>query len=250
LPVAGSRSAASGVTTISNECEAKETLVTLRKKLCAVAGVVAMAGALVASAVPASASPTSVDITHDSITCNGVVGKISFATALTLSGPTTGGNTIKLSAALSGCVDSTNNTVQVAPTKLSVTLATAAGSNCDALLGNDAVSGTATVKWKDAVPSARKLVMTGSVPAATTVNFSGVDGGTYTADSWGAGYGAFTMVAPSQMTVSGAAVGNDNGDGSAFFSTTGMDVVGLLSLCNSPHGLKTATFGIGYTTFG
>src|SRR5690242_19557361 len=98
-----------------------------------------------AMALPASATPTPVDITHDSITCNSVVGKTVFATGLTFVGPTTGTNTVKFGVALSGFVDNTNNTVQIAPTKLNVTLTSNSGSNCNALAGNSAVTGTTTV---------------------------------------------------------------------------------------------------------
>jgi hypothetical protein len=215
-----------------------------------VVGVLAVAGGIMATALPASAAVPTVNVQNDKVSCNTIVGKISFTTALTLTGPTTGANTIKVSAVVDGCTDSTNSNVHIKATHLSIALNTNNGTACTGLFGNSAVTASSTVKWAASDPTVEKLVINGNLPAATTDTITGTTGGTYASDTWGGSYGEFSVAAPAQETVSGAFTGGDGGVSSSFTATTGQDVGALLNACSSIKGIKTINFGIGNISFG
>jgi hypothetical protein len=224
--------------------------------LFSVAGALVCAGGMMATALPASAAVPTVDVTHDKVQCNTIVGKIKFTTALTLTGPSTGANTIKVSAVVDGCTDSSNANVHIKATHLGITLSTNNGTGCTGLFGSSVISPSAiaTIHWVAADPTVEKLVMTGNVPAATTDTISAVTGGTTPADNqidtWGGTYGEFSVSAPSQEAVTGAFLGSDSGASSFFTATTGQDVGALLSACSGIKGLKSLNFGIGGIAFG
>jgi hypothetical protein len=218
--------------------------------LLSVAGALVIAGGIVATAVPASAAPTAVDVTHDTVTCNTVVGTIKFATGLMLTGATTGANQVNVKATLAGCTDNTNSSVHVAPTKLSVNLTSNGGNSCLSLSGPSAEMATSTIKWKASDPTVEKLTMSDlHTPAATTDNINATTGGTYNSDTWGATYGDFS-VSGAQQVVTGSFVGTDAGASSTFQATTGQDIGAIVAECGGIHGLKAINFGIGGITFG
>jgi hypothetical protein len=221
--------------------------VTLGKKLAALASAATLLTGLgvVATTAARASAPPPINVTNDKVTCNSVVGTIKFATPLSNAGSPTGSNQINIKVTLDGCTDTTNANAKIGASKLKGTISTNNGTQCVGLFGPSNVSASTTVKWK-AQSGTPKLVMTGNVPAASTVTINQTAGSTYNSDTWGATYGAFAVTA-GHAGVSGAFTGGNGGATSTFTATTGQDVGALGNAC-AGKGLKSLNFGIGGIT--
>jgi hypothetical protein len=176
------------------------------------------------------------------VTCNSIVGTIKFATPLSNAGSPTGSNQINLKVTVDGCTDTSNANVKVGASKLSGNITTNNGTQCVGLFGPSAVNASTTIKWK-AQSGTPKLVMSGNVPAVSTLTIIQTVGGTYNSDTWGGTYGAFSVTA-GHAGVSGAFTGGNAGATSTLTATTGQDVGAVGNAC-AGKGIKALNFGIG-----
>lgn len=226
---------------------------TLRKWLVAAASIM-LAGGVVGLAAPAGATTTTINVANDHAVCNTVNGTITFGTALKLSGPTTGSNSVKLVVKLAGCTDTDNGTVKMFTGSFTTTVTTSNGSNCTGLSGVSSLPATPQILWKPATGQAftpTALVGTAQKPVSNVTD-SQSKGGTFTvpaADApWASSYGLFQVGSAFGTTATSGTVDFTGGDGGAagwFSGTTNADTGALLGACVSSAGLKTLTFGIG-----
>jgi hypothetical protein len=224
--------------------------VKLRMSLLAAASAVALVGAL---AAPAGAA-TVLDSSNATISCDSIVGSITFVPPLTSGGTDAG--LVKVKSTLSGCTTSLATTVLSGSAAGSLNTAT---NDCSGLLGlSTATSGPLITKWKTASGSPK------IAPAASTLNITQTYGATFTstpgpgdpsgnADAWGSEYGLFQIghdalhgntTAPS---VSGAFTGGNSGHTTHLDATTGQSTSSAALTCLL-GGIKALNFGIGGVT--
>ena len=225
-----------------------------RTRLLAVASAaIVTAGLGVAVAAPAGAV-TTFAVGNDHVTCNTLSGTITFATALKLSGPTTGANTITVKAAVAGCTDSDQGTVKMFSGTLASTITSNNGTACGGLLGNSNSSNTSRITWKPAALQAfTPTVLVGTVQKPVSdITSTQVAGGTFAVPvanaPWSATYGLFSIGAAYGTAPISSSVDFTGGDGGAtgwFTGTTQQDLGNIIGQCTSTLGLKTISFGIG-----
>ena len=225
----------------------------LRTRFLAMAtAVAAFAGVGLIGAIPAGAV-TTYNVANDHVTCNTLTGKISFATGLKNSGPTTGANTIKVVGTVAGCTDEDKSAVKMFGGALTTTISSTNGWNCSGLLGPTNITGGARITWKAAAGQLfTPTVVVGSAnKAVTDITFSQVVGGAFTVPAsespWSSSYGKFSIgtqygTSPLHATVD--FTGGDGGITSWFSGTTQQDLGVILNSC-AGTGLKTLAFGIG-----
>ena len=226
----------------------------IRTRLLAVASAaIVTAGLGVAVAAPAGAV-TSFAVGNDHVTCNTLSGTITFATALKLSGPTTGAQTITVKAAVAGCTDSDQSGVKMFSGTLASTLTSNGGHSCGALLGNSNSTNNSRITWKPAAGQAfTPTVLVGTVQKPVTdITSTQVNGSTFAVPPantpWSTTYGLFSIGAAYGTAPISATQDFTGGDGGAtgwFTGTTQQDLGNIINSCTSALGLKTISFGIG-----
>jgi hypothetical protein len=187
---------------------------------------------------------TPIDVANDHVTCQTLSGTVEFTSALKNSGPTTGSQTTKVTAASAGCVDDNNGAVKMFKGAITATLTSNNGHNCSGLLGPSADSGTANIIWTPATGQAftpTALVGTVQKPVTNTT-FSQVGGGAYSvtgqpAGTWSSAYGEFSIgtaygTTPLSDTVD--FTGGDSGATGWFAGTTPQDIGNILNSCAAP----------------
>jgi hypothetical protein len=233
----------------------------LRTRLLAVASAAAIfAGLGLSGAVPAGAAHAhplaTFNVANDKVTCNTLTGTITFATALTSSGPTTGANTITVKGAVAGCTDTSNSSIGMFTGTLATTISSTNGHNCTGLLGPSNITGSAQIVWKPATGQTFTPTTTvgSSQKPASNISFRQVSGGTFTVPAsespWSSTYGKFSIGSAYGTLPLATTVDFTGGDGGAtgwFDGTTQQDLGDLLGLCGG-KGIKTVTFGIGAVT--
>jgi len=209
------------------------------------------------------------DAANDKVTCNDVVGTITFATALHLGGTTP--NTDKVSIKSADCTDTTASLYNATtnPTGVSLkgvviggTLASA-NNDCLSLQGlSTGTSGNLLATWSTnrATPAltSNQDTLTINQTWGGTFNDGGVTSAASDTDSWGGQYGFFSIGASGSgnatgsgqsdtaaPTVVGPFSGNDSGHTSFFDATTSQSQNDLAAACFSATGIKSVTFGIG-----
>jgi hypothetical protein len=228
-----------------------------------------MVGGMAFAAAPAGAAKahplpsTTVNVLTDHVTCDTLIGTISFGTKLTLTGPTTGPNTTTVKATVSGCTDDDHNgTVGQVPLNYGVfsgtlggVLTTTGGSSCVGLLGPGSATGVTTNTWKNPTGYIlNPLDPTNANKPTSKISISQDQGGTFVVDQsagpWdGTGYGFFSIgtaygtTAPSQTGANNLFKGSDSGGSGWFAGTTNQGVGALLAGCGK--GISKITFGIG-----
>jgi hypothetical protein len=240
----------------------------IRTRVLAGVATLALAGGAVAMAAPAGATaPPPFDVTNAVATCNTVTGSLKFSTPLTLTGPTTGNETVTVKAKLLGCtsptvVDDTDSALVFAGAA-SATLVSTGGTGCLGLEGAGTASGTFTTKWT--APKGRKFTPTetvgGKLGTYSQSTISGDQGGTFTVDAsqapFAGSYGQFLIgndygTTPISDTVVGDAfkgTGAHNGHNSWINAIGNLDIVQELNLCVGA-GIKSLTVGIGGAEIG
>ena len=224
-----------------------------------------VAGLGVAVAAPAGAV-TSFAVGNDHVVCKTLSGTITFATALKISGPTTGANTITVKAAVAGCTDTDKPAVKVFSGTIASTLTTNGGSACAGISGpSTSTSGNNTTTWTPAVGQAFTptfLVGTAQKPQSfTTVTQTNgaqfvvaATQGTAAQGPWaGTTYGEFQLGTPFGLTAgttTGDFTGGDAGATGWFEGTTQQDIGNIVNSCFSTAGLKTVSFGLGALALG
>jgi hypothetical protein len=225
----------------------------LRTRLLATASALTMfAGVGLIASAPAGAV-TSFAVGNDHATCNTLSGPITFATAITNGGPTTGANTITTTIALAGCFDDDRGTVKMFKGSSKAVIHTTNGHNCAGLLGPSTVTAATDIVWVPAAGQAfTPKIAVGTVQKmASHVSFSQIGGGAFSVPAannpWNAAYGYFTLGAPyglAPLSVSGEFTGGDGGATAWFAGTTQDDITNILTQCGG-KGVKTLHFGIG-----
>jgi hypothetical protein len=255
--------------------------VRMRSKFLALTGSLAVVSAFAFTPVASATAPVVVDVSNHSVTCNDIIGSIGFSTPLTLTGPTTGSNTITIKIKSDDCTDTTStatcpsdcaHTISLKGSSAAGTLTSTNGSNCVGLSGLGTSSGDVAMKWTTNAKSADGLNTLAKItPTASTFHITQSWGGEYNdggstspssaSDSWGGIYGFFAVgAAGSGMpkgssqsyttapTVTGAFTGGDSGHKSTFQGALNQSIGGFITACGK--GLKKATFAIGGTTLG
>lgn len=216
-------------------------------------------------AAPAGAIVT-FPVQDDAVTCDTVSGTIAFVTYhLTLSGPTTGANSIKIVLALSGCSDDNDPVVGGQHVKVfkgatTITLTTNNGWNCTGLFANNiGAMGSSQIVWTPGSGQGFTPKTTvGTVQkSATDLTIAETNGGIYAVDAsvapWAGSYGYFSMGAPFGTAAMGGTVdftGGEAGTGSWLAATTREGVGNLATQCSATAGLAKANFGIGTVHIG
>jgi len=209
------------------------------------------------------------DASNDTVTCNDVVGKIVFTTALHLGG--TSPNSIKITVKSGDCTSPSagiyNKTTN--PTGISIKSVTESGTlnsttnDCLGLQGlSTGTTGSIPGTWA-MNPGTPALVnshstLTVSQTWGGTFNDGGQTSPASDSDSWGGQYGFFsigkagsgnalgaTQLNTTQPTVSGSFTGGDSGHLTRFAANTTQSSGELGTLCFSVAGIKTISFGIG-----
>jgi hypothetical protein len=236
--------------------------VKIRTSLLAAVSALALLGGFAVPAASASVHPrasTPHNVLNDHVTCNTLTGTIKFATKLTATGPTTGGNTITVKATVSGCTDDDNGAIPVFSGALTGTLTTSGGTSCGGLLGPGSSTGSTKLVWKN--PTGHLLQPTDPVTLKPTsvITINQNAGGLFTVPAgngpWsGTSYGLFqigTVYGTTPASQTGATnlfKGSDSGATGWFSGTTNADAVALLTACNK--GLAGIAFGIGSIALG
>jgi hypothetical protein len=228
--------------------------------LAAASSITLLAGlGLVGAAAPAGAV-TPINVGNDHVVCNTLSGTISFATALKISGPTTGSNTITIKAALGGCTDTDNSTVKMFSGTITGTLTSSGGTNCSGLSGlSSSTTGNSTTVWKPASGQAFSPTITvgtsqkpGSVTHVAQTNgatftIAASQGGTSQGPWAGTVYGEFQVGTTFGTTAESSTADFTGGDGGAsgwFEGTTQQDEQNLIAQCFGA-GIKSISFGLG-----
>lgn len=233
----------------------------LRTTLLAGVSALVMVGGFAAPAMAAHpAASVTVNVLNDHATCDTLIGTVSFATKLTLTGPTTGANTTTVKLAASGCNDDDHDYTQggLGPFSNAITgtLTTNGGASCTGLLGPGSATGVTQAIWKNPkgfLFTPTTLVGTAQKPVSN-ITISQDQGGTFavsgTGGPWdGSGYGFFSIgtaygtTAPSQTGGANLFKGTDSGSSGWFAGTTNQGTGALLAGC--VKGLSKITFGIG-----
>jgi len=235
--------------------------VKFRTSLLAAASAIAL---VVGFAVPAGASTPPIDVTHDTITCNSIVGSLKFTPGLTLySGPTdtTPAGSIVVKSVLGGCSPGAAATIVLSGASGTATgfPITSSHSSCNGLSGlSTSTSGDLITKWKTASGQPKITPTASTLHITQTYGGQFNDGGTTTpasdSDSWGGVYGIFmigTNAAHGSTTAptgTGAFQGNNNGHTTTIDATTGQSVDYIALQCLLGLPIKALNFGIGGAT--
>jgi len=249
--------------------------VNIKRKLLAAAATVTLATGLAAISAPSAhaAALSKIDVSGREVTCNDVLGKIKFATPLTIAGGPS--NSITVSVKSGDCVDNdfgpydcTDGSGVAGPNCANPQGITLKGysakgilnvspdSGCLGLQGlSTNTSGTVTGKFTTASTS-RKIVsgdntFTINQTYGGTFNDGGATSPASDSASWSAQYGLFRIgtaagtVAP---TVSGAYSNGGNASNFLFDGTTAQSTGDIATQCFGT-GVKSLSFGIGgFTT--
>jgi hypothetical protein len=228
---------------------------------------------LAAIAAPAgAAAPPPINVANSTVTCNTITGTLKFSVPLTLTGPTTGAQTVTVKAKLAGCTspDVTAAVQAVDPNGATVfggttsgTLTSNGGSGCLGLAGPGTAAGTLVTKWTP--PKKSKFIpvetVAGKSGTYSQSAITGDQGNTFTIDAsqapYAGSYGQFTVgqdYGTSPISDTGAndafkGPGAHNGHNSWLNVIGNLDVVQELNLCTGA-GIKSLTVGIGGAEIG
>ena len=222
-----------------------------KRELLVTASVMAVLGGLagVTASSVGAAGPPAQDVTHDSVQCDQVTGKISFATPLQDGG--TAAATAQVRLKVSDCTDDAVPSGVVRGATVIGTL-TLANNDCANLFsGLQSWTGNLTANWKPA--AGVKLTTKQSTITLSQVNGAVFGSGVPTGDNttWTGEYGLVQVGtdanqgATAAPTVTGDFTGGDGGAGSTFDLTTNETANNLQNACGSTKGLKQLTAGIG-----
>jgi hypothetical protein len=227
-------------------------VIRIRKhRVLAAFGVIAALGGIVgvtATAVGA-AGPPATDVTNDSIQCDQITGKITFAPPLQDGG--TAAATAQVKLKVSDCTDDAvpSGVVSGATVIGSLTLA---NNDCANLFsGLQSWAGSLTANWRPA--AGVKLTTKQSTIALSQVNGAVFGSGVPTGDNttWTGEYGLVqfgtdaNQGATAAPSVTGDFTGGNGGSGSTFDLATNETNNNLQTACGSTSGLKQLTAGIG-----
>jgi hypothetical protein len=238
--------------------------VKIRTRVLAGVATLALAGGMAATALPANAAVTPIDVSNSVATCNTVAGTLKFSTPLTLSGPTTGNETVTVKAKLEGCTSpDVGGGGLVFAGAAGGTLVSTGGTGCLGLSGAGTASGTLTTKWT--APHGQKFAPTetvgGHLGTYSQDVISGDNGGTFTVDSsqapYAGSYGQFLIgaaysTAPISDTNTSDAFrgpGAHHAANSWINAIGNLDIVQELNLCTGA-GIKSLVVGIGGAEIG
>ena len=227
-------------------------MIRIRKhRVLAAFGAAAMLGGLVGATATTvgAAGPPPTNVTNDSIQCDQITGKITFAPPLQDGGTAPATAQVKLK--VSDCTDDAVPTGVVGGATVIGTLALASNDCANLFTGLQSWTGTLTANWK-AAPGV-KLTTKQSTIALSQVNGAVFGSGVPTGDNttWTGEYGLVQIgTDPNQgATTAPSVVGNftggDGGVGSTFDLATNETNTNLQTACGSTSGLKQLTAGIG-----
>jgi hypothetical protein len=202
---------------------------------------------------------TTYAVGNDHVVCNTVTGTLTFATALKLTGPTTGANTTTVKATVAGCTDTDKTAVKIFTGSLLSTIQTTGGAACGGLLGLSNNTNSSQFIWKPATGQAFSptvLIGTAQKPVSNVTATQDV-GTSFTVPvanaPWSSTYGMFEL-GVAYGTVAGTGTvdftGGDGGASGWFAGTSNADLTAILTACGSTAGVKTLAFGIGAVALG
>jgi len=222
-----------------------------KRELLVTASVMAVVGGLVgvtASSVGAAAPPPQ-NVTNDSVQCDQISGKITFAPPLQDGGTVAATAQVKLK--VSDCTDDAVPSGVVSGATMIGTLALANNDCANLFSGLQSWAGSLAVNWKTA--AGVRLTTKQSSIALTQVNGAVFGSGVPTGDTttWSGEYGLVQLGtdanqgATAAPSVTGDFTGGDGGAGSTFDLATNETNNNLQTACGSTSGLKQITAGIG-----
>jgi hypothetical protein len=122
---------------------------------------------------------TSYAVGNDHVVCNTLTGTLAFATALKIPGDTSAPETSTIKGTVNGCTDSDNANVGLFSGTITATI-NSTGTDCTALFGSSANSGSMTIVWKPAKGQAFTPVDPSTLKATSKLHTNGQVGGFFT----------------------------------------------------------------------